>query len=145
MWPWETLDFVLLDNPYLCQFTWNCWRVFSSFLHLNVSDSHVHQHGKRLNAILKIFSSPLLRANCFRSLYVFSSSAGHLETHRAMELIFLLMKSMLQGSRKKTYLERRGTLHIRLIGCLFITLKHILPWDTASVSGQAETVSVLAK
>lgn len=48
--------------------------------------------------------SPLLRANCFKSLWVFSSAAGHLETHRAMDLIFLLIKSRLQGSRKKTYL-----------------------------------------
>lgn len=58
--------------------------------------------------------SPLLRANCFKSLYVFSSAAGHLETHRAMDLILLLIMSRLQGSRKKTYLIGGKTLEFQI-------------------------------
>lgn len=77
---------------------------------------HIHHgHEKTVFIILLCFGSffspsPLLRANCLTSLYVFSSSAGHLETHREMELIFRLMKSMLHGSRKKTYLKGREIL-----------------------------------
>lgn len=48
--------------------------------------------------------SPLFRANCFKLSYVFSSVAGHWETHSAMDLILRLIMSIWQGSRKKTNL-----------------------------------------
>lgn len=51
--------------------------------------------------------SPSSRANCFTSLYVFSSAVGHLETHKAMDFTFMVVKSMLHGSRKKTFLTER--------------------------------------
>lgn len=50
--------------------------------------------------------SPFCSANFLTSVYVLSSLSGHLDTQRAMDLIFLFRMSMLQGSRKKTYLEK---------------------------------------
>lgn len=75
--------------------------------------------------------SPFVRANCFRSLCVLSSAEGHLETHKAMELILLLIISTLQGSRKKTYLigGRKHNFSVAVQKKVLLQLLQPSPWN----------------